>query len=169
MPIQKLESLKDPSEPPSETENEEEVNEDVNIVTKFAFATRVGYIPNSPYKVNQDNFLLNPNMLKLPAFHFFGVCDGHGQNGKDVSTYIKKRLPLIIEEKLKNKDHHDKELLYKVLDESFDLINTDLDFVPFDCQFSGTTLCTVLFIGNKLISANAGDSRAIVVRKSPLK
>jgi serine/threonine protein phosphatase PrpC len=54
------------------------VKEDVNIVTKFAFATRVGYIPNNPYKVNQDNYLLNPNILKMPACHYFGVCDGHG-------------------------------------------------------------------------------------------
>ncbi len=25
--------------------------------------------------------------------HFFGVADGHGQNGKDVSHFIKLRLP----------------------------------------------------------------------------
>jgi len=37
----------------------------------------------------------------------------------------------------------------------------------FDVQFSGSTVCTILFIGNKLISANAGDSWAIVVRNSP--
>jgi len=35
--------------------------------------------------------------------------------------------------------------------------------VAFDVQFSGSTLCSILFIGDKLISANAGDSRAIVV------
>ena len=29
-----------------------------NVVTKFAFATRVGYIPNNPYKTNQDSFIL---------------------------------------------------------------------------------------------------------------
>lgn len=53
--------------------DENAVKEDVNIVTKFAFATRVGYIPNNPYKVNQDAYVLNPNLLKLPAFHYFGV------------------------------------------------------------------------------------------------
>lgn len=37
----------------------------------------------------------------------------------------------------------------------------------FDVQFSGSTVCTILFIGNKLISANAGDSWAIVVWNSP--
>ena len=44
------------------------VDESTNIVTKFAFATRVGYIPNNPYKVNQDAYVLAPNIMKL-----FGV------------------------------------------------------------------------------------------------
>jgi serine/threonine protein phosphatase PrpC len=51
----------------------------MNVVTKFAFATRVGYIPGNPYKVNQDAFILAPNILKHPATHYFGVCDGHGK------------------------------------------------------------------------------------------
>jgi serine/threonine protein phosphatase PrpC len=32
-----------------------------------------------------------------------------------------------------------------------------------DCSFSGTTCCTVLLEGRRLISANVGDSRAIIV------
>lgn len=148
---------------PVEVEKEDEhVNEDVNIVTKFAFATRVGYIPNNPYKVNQDAYILSPNLLKLPAFHYFGVCDGHGQNGKEVSGYVKQRLPVLIENIVKA-GGDDK----KALTESFVTVNNELDYVPFDCQFSGTTCCTILFKGNKLISANSGDSRAIVVRNSP--
>jgi hypothetical protein len=87
-----------PSDPESHS-----VNEDINIVTKFAFATRVGYIPNNPYKQNQDAYILSPNIMKLPAFHFFGVCDGHGQNGKDVSGYVKQRLPVLLESNLKSK------------------------------------------------------------------
>jgi len=35
-----------------------------------------------------------------------------------------------------------------------------------DPSFSGTTCCTVLLNGTQIISANAGDSRAIVVKKS---
>ena len=135
------------------------VDENSNIVTKFAFATRVGYIPNNPYKVNQDAYVLAPNIMKLPAFHYFGVCDGHGQNGKEVSGYVKQRLPVLLESFIKSTGD-DK----KALAESFVTVNTELDYVPFDCQFSGTTCCTVLFKGNHIISANAGDSRAIVVR-----
>jgi len=40
---------------------------------------------------------LHPNLNQAPAVHFFGICDGHGQYGKEVSGYIKKRLPVILE------------------------------------------------------------------------
>jgi serine/threonine protein phosphatase PrpC len=145
-----------------DTDNGPHIDENTNIVTKFAFATRVGYIPNNPYKVNQDAYVLAPNIMKLPAFHYFGVCDGHGQNGKEVSGYCKQRLPVLLESFIKSTGD-DK----KALAESFVTVNTELDYVPFDCQFSGTTCCTILFKGNRLISANSGDSRAIVVRNSP--
>ena len=81
--------------------DKENVNEDHNIVTKFAFATRVGYIPNNPYKVNKDAYILSSNIMKLPAFHYFGVCDGHEQNGKEVSGYVKQRLPVLLESLVK--------------------------------------------------------------------
>lgn len=48
--------------PPENDKGGAAINEDVNIVTKFAFATRVGYIPNNPYKVNQDAYILSPNL-----------------------------------------------------------------------------------------------------------
>jgi serine/threonine protein phosphatase PrpC len=71
-------------------------------VTKFAFATRMGYIPNNPFKQNQDSFILAPNILSAqPALHYFGVCDGHGQFGKEVSNYVKQQLPLKLEEELR--------------------------------------------------------------------
>ena len=63
-----------------------------NVVKKFAFATRIGYQPNNPDKVNQDSFILAPNIQDRPAFHLFGVCDGHGQCGRDASTFVKFAL-----------------------------------------------------------------------------
>ena len=49
-----------------------------NVITKYAFATRVGFIPNNPNKVNQDSFILSPNLNGCNFRHYFGVCDGHG-------------------------------------------------------------------------------------------
>ena len=67
-------------------------------MTKYAFATRVGYIPNNPDKVNQDSFILHPNVNKSPYCHLFGVCDGHGANGREASDFIKHRLVQLIED-----------------------------------------------------------------------
>lgn len=63
------------------------------MITKFAFATTVGFIPGNPYKQNQDSFILAPNLSQVQGLHFFAVCDGHGLNGHYVSNYIRDKLP----------------------------------------------------------------------------
>ena len=68
-----------------------------NVVTKFSFATKGGIAPHNPYKVNQDAYLTNPNLLNLRHCHFFSVCDGHGHYGQEVSGLLKHRLPFNIE------------------------------------------------------------------------
>jgi serine/threonine protein phosphatase PrpC len=71
-----------------------------NVITKYAFATRVGFIPGNTGKVNQDSYILAPN-IEGPNFkHFFGVCDGHGQNGQHASGFIKQKLPEMVKENL---------------------------------------------------------------------
>ena len=63
------------------------------MVKKFAYATKKGFLPTDPEKENQDAFFFHPNMCKEPAFHMFGVADGHGTYGHEVSNYIKVVLP----------------------------------------------------------------------------
>ena len=122
----------------------------------------MGYIPNNPYKQNQDNFVLAPNLLNQPALHYFAVCDGHGQYGKDVSTYVKHTLPLNLEDELKM---HAPDVPL-ALSNSFLKCNSEMGpHIP-DPQFSGTTCCSLLMNGTKIYTANAGDSRAIVVNKN---
>ena len=70
-----------------------------NCIRKFAFATRVGFHPNNPHKVNQDSYILVPNLQNLQSLHMFGICDGHGQYGRDVSQFVKIALPLAIKER----------------------------------------------------------------------
>jgi len=131
------------------------------VVTKFAFATRVGYVPNNPHKVNQDSFILAPNLLQTPSIHFFGVADGHGQYGREVSSFVKVALPQKIEHEIKvTKSEIDQALTTAFLSTN-QLVARN---VP-DPQFSGTTCCTLLLNGTKIKSANTGDSRAILVSK----
>jgi len=129
------------------------------VITKYAFATRVGYAPNNPNKVNQDSFILSPNINNCNYLHYFGVCDGHGQNGKEVSHYCKMKLPTGLAKELKH-NSHDVEGAFK---KTYLKVNSDLDDQTYDCSLSGTTVCTLLFQGTKIICANAGDSRAIKV------
>mmetsp|Transcript_37223 Transcript_37223/g.35855 ORF Transcript_37223/g.35855 Transcript_37223/m.35855 type:complete len:89 (-) Transcript_37223:758-1024(-) len=73
-----------------------------NCVTKFAFATKTGMAPSNPNKTNQDNWITVPHFCGLKFCHFFSVCDGHGQYGREVSTYLKNSLPKFLEEEYKS-------------------------------------------------------------------
>lgn len=88
--------------------------------------------------------------------HFFAVCDGHGENGGEVSSFLKFSLPgLLHNVNLENDAHQEMENVFlKVHD---DLINYT------DCNLSGSTCCSLLLNGRYLLSANVGDSRAIIV------
>ena len=60
-----------------------------NCVTKFAFATKTGISPSNPHKTNQDAWITVPHFCGLKYCHFFAVADGHGQYGREVSSYMK--------------------------------------------------------------------------------
>lgn len=68
-----------------------------NVVTKFSFATKGGIAAHNPYKTNQDAYITSPHIMGLKHCHFFSVCDGHGQNGREVSGLLKHRLPFHVE------------------------------------------------------------------------
>lgn len=72
-----------------------------NCVSKFAFATKTGFQPSNPNKVNQDSFLALPHLAEYRRTHFFAVCDGHGLYGKEVSEFIKSQLASNVEREIK--------------------------------------------------------------------
>jgi len=63
---------------------------------RFSYRTKKGYIPTNSGKVNQDNFIINPNINSRTWQHFFAVCDGHGPLGHHVSSFLKTALPAAI-------------------------------------------------------------------------
>ena len=73
-----------------------------NCVTKFSFATKTGFSPKNPNKVNQDSYLVLPHLGEYRRTHFFAVCDGHGVFGKEVSEFVKTRLGSYVEQSIKN-------------------------------------------------------------------
>lgn len=54
-------------------------------------------------KKNQDAFFNNPFFCDRDTMHLFGVCDGHGLFGHQVSQAIADLIPLKISEEFKSK------------------------------------------------------------------
>ena len=137
-----------PTQPQAQTQDTRSQLE--NHVTKFSFATKAGKSLKNPNKKNQDQYIVEPIFLGKRDIHFFGVCDGHGTNGKLVSSLIKKELPVILKlylEKLETPEN-DQNLTFcepssdqitNALAKSFKDINELLYRQPFDIQFSGST------------------------------
>ncbi len=70
-------------------------------MTKFSFATKTGFSPKNPNKINQDQYLVMPHLGEYRRTHFFAVCDGHGVFGREVSEYVKNNLSMNVEQGIK--------------------------------------------------------------------
>lgn len=69
-------------------------------MTKYAYYSKAGMTVWKSEKENQDSFFISQKIAGKPNEHIFGVADGHGECGRQVSSMIKSRLPGIL---LKNK------------------------------------------------------------------
>ena len=130
---------------------------------------------NYPYeekKINQDNlFKTKFDDLNIS---FYGICDGHGENGHLISEFIEANLPLIMYKEIKslfyllnNKENKTQEQIKayfsEICKQSFDIANKKLiSNKNIDSSLSGCTCISLLFYENLIISANLGDSRAIM-------
>lgn len=124
---------------------------------RFAIRTRAGVAPNGTRKINQDSFIFHTNFGKKSDRYLLGVCDGHGMNGHFVSGFVKDSLPVYLLSDPTFAGNPGDALI-----NSFELCQQKLLVSDFDCKFSGTTSIVLLVDGNRIISANAGDSRAIM-------
>ena len=116
-------------------------------------------------KENQDTMLVFDNLMNDNSLYLFGIFDGHGDHGKNISEisceFIKEYF-LRQTENNQNKELFNKENIFKAISDLVSYIKTKTFL---DLQFSGTTLNTI-FIDNKnniLHCANVGDSRAIAI------
>jgi len=138
-------------------------SETVNkIVSKTVTLSKTGFVPFNPNKVNQDRFSDIVNYGNDPSKAFFGVYDGHGAKGHEVSQFVATELPQFV---LNQKDlaENPVEALTKAfLDCNASLATTG----KIDCTFSGTTVVVCYLTGKKIYSCNAGDSRAVLGKQS---
>ena len=143
------------------------------IITKFSFRTRTGCINNIPKAQNQDSYLMMSDFA-CQNQTLLGVFDGHGSCGHDVSGFVKKMLPGHLEcnfpRQLLNTSlptGQEEALLRQTFTSAYLGLNSDLQKRPgIDSEFSGTTAVSVLLRGSFAIGANAGDSRAVLGKKT---
>jgi serine/threonine protein phosphatase PrpC len=130
------------------------------VVCKYSYLSKTGYIPGNTPKTNQDSYFMHINFANQPDMYLFGVCDGHGFYGGEVSGFIKQRLPSLLAQ--------DSEILTdprKALTSCIHRCNEELSQINLDVKFSGSTLNLVLLKGRILYCANVGDSRALLARQ----
>ena len=122
-------------------------------------------------KTNQDTYLILTNINGLKHFNIFGVLDGHGPEGHLVSQFISNYIEIEFENHPKLENVKNIEEIYSILkSKNFEIIkkifiNADhaLKKEDIDYKNSGTTCVLVIHVGEHIICANAGDSRAILI------
>ena len=125
-------------------------------------------------KVNQDSFLVLQNEYNLKDFNIFCVMDGHGVNGHLVSRFTTKYFSSFFKKnkKMNSSCSSEDQIFnrlkkndYEILKRVFRHAERDLEKNgEIDANFSGTTCVMVFQVGERIICANVGDSRAIMVK-----
>jgi len=93
-------------------------------------------------------------------FAIYGVFDGHGQKGHDVSNFVKDNLPKLIIRDARFKTNEMPQMLKDCFKKMQNLIITADRMKKLSAQLSGTT-CTVVvhdFVQKKLTFAHVADS-----------
>lgn len=124
---------------------------------KIGYFSKTGLSPDMPKKVNQDSMIAIENFLGNPHCHLFGVFDGHGQYGKEISNFIKDRLPVLFSNDNSFTQNPKQSILTCV-----ERLQAEILRSKFDTSFSGSTMVLVLILNDMIICANVGDSRAVL-------
>jgi len=141
------------------------------ILKNYSTLSRPGSNKDGMTKTNQDSLFSRLNINNVKDFNIFGVLDGHGPTGHFISQFASQFIQnyIINNPELKNLSKTEeiyfklKENNYQIIKQAFILNDNQLKSQNFDAKESGSTCVLVVQIGNHLICANVGDSRAIAV------
>ena len=128
-------------------------------------------------KLNQDTLLIERNINGIFNFNIFGVLDGHGEDGHYVSQFVRGFIinsiknNTIIKKCSTPKEIYEKLISdkYKLIEKAFLDADMEIRKEKFDYKGSGTTCIIIIQLEQKIICANSGDSRAIIVYKNKSK
>lgn len=126
----------------------------------IGFACKKGLKPESP---NQDSFFI----MKIEGqYSLYGVFDGHGRKGHDISNFVKDNLPKIL---LSQENLHTDTMtaLTVAFEKTQTLIEKATNMGRIDANRSGTTASVVFHDHRKgiLYLAHVGDSRVVLGRQ----
>ncbi|MCQ2817877.1 MAG: protein phosphatase 2C domain-containing protein [archaeon] len=121
---------------------------------------------SNEFKINQDAYFIYTNFCNKNDCYYAGICDGHGIQGEEVSTFIKDTLPLNLSHNLSKfsmNNFKDKKAIEDEIISTFTSINQQLfDNSEIDKEWSGSTCSSLIITKEKLFVINLGDSRSIL-------
>ena len=129
-----------------------------------------GFLGPGVEKQNQDNFFIYSNFNNNPNNIYMGVCDGHGDFGKEISSFLVTNLPLVLGNflrifNIKDISSSDNATLLPIVKNSFKQINKNILLEKqIDSSLSGSTCVSLIYTPKKVFCINLGDSRCIVGR-----
>lgn len=136
-----------------------QIGDQVDPVTLgLGYTCRKGLKPESP---NQDSW----SVLKVDGnFSIYGVFDGHGQKGHDVSNYVKENMPKLIIRDQRFKTDQMPVMLKDCFKKIQSLIATADRLKKLSAQMSGTTATVVVqdHALNKITVAHVADSTCVL-------
>ena len=165
-------SIDDDIQSSSKHSKDMKISDSQNHIKNISYISQAGKGEDGFTKVNQDSYLVDLNEFKLGDFNVFGVLDGHGLNGHLVSQFVSKYIKSHLHKNKHVKHLTDEESVYNQLkNNNYEIIRKlythaerEVGKSDIDANFSGTTCVIVFQSGTKLITANVGDSRAIIVK-----
>ena len=148
-----------------------DVKEIKEIVKGCIGITQAGNNFNFHKKINQDFYLIETNINGIKNYNIFCVLDGHGLYGHLISLFVGKYMRnFFVHNDIIKSCSCIEEIYQKLKHNNFEIINElfvnaekELYNQEFDSNFSGTTCIMVIQLGEKIICANSGDSRAILI------
>jgi len=148
----------------TENEGDEKVTENTCRDLGFAIKCKKGLKPESP---NQDSFSMTYVGDGKDGFTLYGVYDGHGPVGHDVSQFVKEMLPKLFlehKERISNPELALKTAYMKCQE----LVNLQQEEKKMDATLSGCTVTVVYrpHHDNFIVVSHVGDSRSVLVPKS---
>ena len=132
-----------------------------------------GRTKDGQLKINQDSYIIQRDINYIKNFNIFAIFDGHGFNGHIISEFLKENLINKIEQHPQIKSLKNLEYIYslfikdnyRIIREIFFELDNELlnNEKLIDINLSGSTCILIIQIGDNIISANIGDTKAYLV------